>query len=164
MSFFFHFWVNTPPVLHPTEFFHCQYWKSIFLGILYFFRLKIEVKRNLYPANTVKKAQLWGDVARERRVKRRGFLLKGLIRTQITGIRAPHTIFLRIVEILRPEHALFSSEPPSIGGSFQYWQWKNSGGCRTGGVFTQKWKKKDISNCWVYRTSWICQNFSKSQS
>ena len=28
MSFFFHFWVNTPPVLHPTEFFHCQYWND----------------------------------------------------------------------------------------------------------------------------------------
>ena len=28
LSFFFHFWVNTPPVLHPTEFFHCQYWND----------------------------------------------------------------------------------------------------------------------------------------
>ena len=28
LFFFFHFWVNTPPVLHPTEFFHCQYWND----------------------------------------------------------------------------------------------------------------------------------------
>ncbi len=144
LSGFFQFWGNDLVVLHPTEFFHCHYWKWYFFRGNFFFHVEGRSGAILLLEDPLKSEQLWGYVARERRVKRRGFLFKGLIRTQITGIWAPHTIFLPIVEILRPEHALFSSEPPSLGGSFQYWQWKNSVWVRTARSFPQNWKKRQF--------------------
>ena len=66
----------------------------------------------------MKTSAFWSAAARERRVKRRGFLFKWQIRHQITRIRALMPISLLVVARRQPENATFSSEPCREGPVF----------------------------------------------
>jgi hypothetical protein len=91
----------------PNRDFSLSVLKIDFLGVLYFFRLKIEVKRK--PPLPCKYS--------EKCAKRRDFLFKGSIMIEITHIRALGRISLLVVARRQPENAAFSSEHQcSLGG------------------------------------------------
>ena len=108
---FFCFEQTTHRFRVQQRFFTVSTENRFFRGTFFFQVLKIEARRKPWPENPVKSEQLAGGFARERRVKRRGFLFKWQMRHPITRIQALTPISLFVVARRRPEHALFSSEP-----------------------------------------------------
>ena len=142
LSGFFQFWVNGLAVLHQTEFFHCQYWKSIFLGILYFFRLKIEVKRQPLPCKYSEKSATLRRCCARTACQAARFSVERLDKdSNNRNPSAPYDLSANCGDIAARTCA-FLQWTPSLGGTFRYSHWKISVGVRTK-IQCHGWKKKE---------------------